>query len=72
MLKYCELIADRLLEVIVPRVDAGACPCQNGEVHCSLAVCATFEQEYWFYRHRLNCHCQVIDKVCHPDCNGPR
>jgi hypothetical protein len=39
MLKYCEGIAGRLLEVIVPRAVAGACVCPDGGWYCSSEVC---------------------------------
>ena len=59
MLKYCELIADRLLEVIVPRADAGACPC--GDAYCTTFPCDATVRTW---RHYTNCNCQVVHKDC--------
>jgi hypothetical protein len=65
MLKYCELIADRLLEAIVPRFNAGACACPDGGWYCSSEVCYQEpEGDMVSYLYRTNCHCQVIDKWC--------
>jgi hypothetical protein len=70
MLKYCELIADRLLEVIVPRADAGACPC--GDHYCSTEHCATTATEIVYFHNYTNCHCQITRQTCHGDCSRPR
>jgi hypothetical protein len=70
MLKYCELIADRLLEVIVPRVDAGACPC--GDNYCSTIHCATTATEIVYFQRWTNCQCQLIREECNGFCSRPR
>jgi hypothetical protein len=65
MLKYCATVADRLLEMVVPRVSAGACPC--GDSFCSTHVCftdpVTGASKLW-WRVFTNCNCQTVKIRC--------
>jgi hypothetical protein len=65
MLKYCGSVADRLLEMLVPRAVAGACPC--GDNYCTRQVCANdWEGNVKFWHHYTNCHCVIVSRNC--DC----
>jgi hypothetical protein len=55
--------ADRLLSVVAPEADAGACAC--GDSFCSHDVCDSRSVWVWWH-YWTNCNCQVVQKVC--DC----
>jgi hypothetical protein len=65
MLRSCATLADRLLELVVPRTTAGACPC--GDSYCTTSVCDhDWEGNELLWRHYTNCNCRLVRKTC--DC----
>jgi hypothetical protein len=67
MLKYCESIADWLLEAIVPRVDAGAC-CPDTGWHCSWDKCDEIGEDVWYFKDFYDCNCRRTRRICSFSC----
>jgi hypothetical protein len=53
--------ADRLLSVVVPKTEAGACPC--GDIYCGLC-CIGAPGNCVRYRYQVSCDCSTNVRTC--------
>jgi hypothetical protein len=65
MLTTMARLADRVLEVVVPKAQAGACPCNDA--YCTTIGCRHDNrsgpiQGYWYVRY--NCDCSENRAYC--------
>jgi hypothetical protein len=68
MLALCSTIADRLLEMFVPKTTAGACPCNDN--YCTSIRCFA-DSSGWcndpfvcFWHVFTNCNCEILQRTC--------